>query len=85
MVYYYPHALTPSRLSASRFWITICEKPGFENPADVRSATLCDGTRVQLGVPDYKYWVSYDKFEFQNGFEQVKELTTSATWSECRS
>jgi len=38
----------------------------------------------KVGVPDYKYWVSYDQFEFQNGFEQVKELTTSGTWSECR-
>jgi hypothetical protein len=37
-----------------------------------------------VGVPDYKYWVSYDQFEAQHGFEQVKELTTSGTWPECR-
>jgi len=35
------------------------------------------------GVPNYKYWVPYDQFEWINGFDDVKPLAQASSWPEC--
>eukprot|EP00241_Pyramimonas_parkeae_P004033 CAMPEP_0114245480 /NCGR_PEP_ID=MMETSP0058-20121206/11919_1 /TAXON_ID=36894 /ORGANISM="Pyramimonas parkeae, CCMP726" /LENGTH=662 /DNA_ID=CAMNT_0001358537 /DNA_START=323 /DNA_END=2308 /DNA_ORIENTATION=- len=34
----------------------------------------------QEGIPNYKYWVPYDQFEWMNGFEDMKDLVDSPNW-----
>jgi len=38
----------------------------------------------QEGIPNYKYWVPYDQFEWMNGFEDMKDLVDSPNWPECK-